>query len=126
MAQVTVDDLGFRQQHMLYQRICARTGEAPPVVLANDVLNDPRGTSSLLCERLAIPFSTRMLSWPSGPRSSDGIWATHWYDAVERSTGFEPQQEATVRLTREHAAIARECEPYFQRLYEQRLCPTRP
>ena len=31
-----------------------------------------------------------MLSWPSGPRSSDGAWAPHWYASVEASTDFAP------------------------------------
>ena len=26
--------------------------------------------------------------WPAGPRESDGVWAPHWYAAVEASTGF--------------------------------------
>jgi hypothetical protein len=37
-----------------------------------------------------------MLSWPSGPRPTDGIWASHWYDAVNRSTGFAPPRPQPV------------------------------
>jgi hypothetical protein len=29
-----------------------------------------------------------MLAWPAGRRDTDGVWAPHWYSAVESSTGF--------------------------------------
>jgi hypothetical protein len=29
-----------------------------------------------------------MLAWPAGRRDTDGVWAPHWYAAVEASTGF--------------------------------------
>ena len=37
-----------------------------------------------------MPFTTAMLSWPAGPRDSDGVWAPYWYDSVRWSTGFVP------------------------------------
>jgi len=45
---------------------------------------------SQLCAAVGIEFDEAMLSWPPGPRSEDGVWAPHWYAAVERSTGFDP------------------------------------
>ena len=63
-------------------------GAAPPVVEGADVLADPRGMLGALCAALGIPFREEMLSWPAGPRASDGVWAPAWYEAVERSTGF--------------------------------------
>ena len=64
----------------------------------------------LLCAALEIPFSEAMLSWPPGPRDSDGIWASHWYDAVNRSTGFAPARPAP-RLD----------DPHLRKLEEQAL-----
>ena len=43
-----------------------------------------------LCAHAGIPFMDEMLRWPPGPRDTDGVWAPHWYAAVEASTGFEP------------------------------------
>jgi hypothetical protein len=87
---VELDDIGFRQQEALFDEAASVTGEAPPVVDADAILADPRRMLGLLCAALKIPFSEAMLAWPTGPRESDGIWAPHWYDAVNRSTGFEP------------------------------------
>ena len=39
-----------------------------------------------------------MLSWPPGPRATDGVWAKHWYGEVEKSTGFRPYQPKQIDL----------------------------
>ena len=41
---------------------------------------------------------------PPGPRDSDGVWAPYWYDAVVRSTGFEPWRPRQVELSEHDAA----------------------
>ena len=49
---------------------------------AGDFLRDPETYLRWLCDWLGIAFTPRMLSWPAGPRASDGVWAPYWYDAV--------------------------------------------
>jgi hypothetical protein len=84
----TLADIGFVQQEALFEEAAAIEGRAPPVVDADAILADPRAVLGALCDALGIPFSDEMLSWAPGPRVTDGIWAAHWYDAVNRSTGF--------------------------------------
>lgn len=91
---VVFSDIGFAQQETLFDAAAAITGEAPPVIDADALLADPERVLRLLCGALAIPFSDTMLNWPAGPRSTDGIWASHWYDAVNRTTGFAPARPA--------------------------------
>ena len=55
---------------------------------AKDVLADPKGVLSKLCSALRIAWDETMLSWAPGRRGTDGVWAAHWYNAVETSTGF--------------------------------------
>jgi hypothetical protein len=62
-----------------------------------------------------------MLSWPKGPRDSDGIWAKYWYDAVWRSTGFESRSENLPNLSIENQQIADACMPAYEKLYANRL-----
>ena len=87
-AEVTLEEIGFRQQAELFERVAERLGHAPPVIDAGDVLRDPGGTLACLCGHCAIRFDERMLAWPAGTRATDGVWAPAWYDKVERSTGF--------------------------------------
>jgi hypothetical protein len=63
-----------------------------------------------------------MLSWPAGRRGSDGVWAPAWYEAVERSTGFEaPTARATPLLTDELRRIADAARPHYEALTAYRL-----
>ena len=62
-----------------------------------------------------------MLHWPAGPRDSDGVWAAHWYAAVERSTGFEAWRPRTVDLDDHDAAVAEACRPAYELLHARRL-----
>lgn len=115
-------ELGFEQQARLFDHVCDKLGHAPPVIDADDVLKDPRGTLSALCAKLGIPFSERMLRWPCGPRACDGVWAPHWYATVERSTEFAPYRERDVRLTAFQRRLTEECQPFHEKLAEFRLC----
>jgi hypothetical protein len=115
---------GLPQQVEIFDRALARTGTVPPVVDAADLLRRPEPVLRALCEALGVPFSPRMLWWPAGRRDTDGVWARHWYDRVERSTGFEPpapDDAAPVTLPPRLAAIEAQCRPLYERLREHRL-----
>jgi hypothetical protein len=62
-----------------------------------------------------------MLSWPQGPRDSDGVWAPHWYAAVWASTGFEPWRAREISLSEHDAAVAEACRPAYEALRARRL-----
>jgi hypothetical protein len=115
-AQVVAGDIGLLQQARLFDEVAQRLGHAPPVIDADRFLRDPRGALQRLCATLGIAFSERMLSWPSGPRASDGVWAPHWYAAVWQSTGFEPWRERRVELQGEAARAAEACRPAYEAL----------
>jgi hypothetical protein len=117
-------ELGFEQQARLFDHVCDRLGHAPPVIDAADVLKDPRGILGALCVRLGIPFTDRMLHWPPGPRASDGVWAPHWYAAVERSTGFAPYRSRSDKLTAFQQRLADQCRPHYEKLATFLLAPT--
>jgi hypothetical protein len=93
-----LDDLGIARQAALFDHCAALLGRAPPVIDADDVRRAPRRTLESLCAALGIPFDPAMLAWPTGPRATDGVWARHWYDAVNASTGFAPPEPPTPPL----------------------------
>ena len=86
---VTAEDIGVNQQLEIFQHVRRATGVTPPVIDAGEFLRAPEQQLRALCARLGIEFKPAMLTWPPGPRASDGVWAPHWYDSVYRSTGFE-------------------------------------
>lgn len=114
-------DTGLPQQCEIFDRVAGRQGRAPPVVLASDVLKDPRAQLGALCEALGIPVLEAMLSWSAGRRDTDGAWAPHWYAAVEASTAFEPYRRRHVELDDVQARLVDECLPWYEKLYALRL-----
>ncbi len=114
----TLADIGVQRQAELFDREAERLGHAPPVIEGVDVLADPRVALTRLCDAVGIPFSAAMLAWPAGPRETDGVWAPAWYDAVERSTGFElaRAEEDAPLLDDGLRRIAEAARPFYERL----------
>ena len=115
---------GLPQQVEIFEHVLRTTGRVPPVVDAADLLAAPERMLRALCTALGIAFSERMLSWPPGRRATDGVWARHWYERVERSTGFETAEPSPVpRLGGRAADLEARCRPMYQRLHAHRLRP---
>jgi len=117
----TLEDLGFPQQTEIVAWVKEHTGQTPPVLDAADVLRDPRRMLGLLCDALGIAFQEAMLSWPAGPRATDGVWAKYWYGEVEKSTGFRPYQPKNNELPHLLNDVCSRCEEYYDELYMHRL-----
>ena len=101
--------LGFTQQLYLFEELKNEKGQIPIVIDSKDILINPRRTLSIMCEKIGIPFMEEMLYWPSGPRKSDGVWAKHWYQNVEASTGFTPFSEKQIQVSNKYSDILYEC-----------------
>jgi hypothetical protein len=115
------EDFGLERQAEFFEREADRLGQAPPVIDANDVLADPEGVLSGLCEKLGIPWERAMLAWAPGRRETDGPWAPHWYAAVEASCGFGPPETEPVELPDDIQQLADRCRPYYERLSAHRI-----
>ena len=113
-------DIGFRRQAELFDHVCQVRGAAPPVIEARDVLENPEGMLRALCSALGVAFDPAMLSWAPGRRDSDGVWAQHWYKAVEGSTGFAPPKPPGP-VPKALRAIVEESQPWYDRLARHRM-----
>lgn len=116
-----LEDLGFVQQCEIFHFVRDRSGSAPAVIDADDVLRNPESTLRLLCDAIGVPFDKAMLSWPPGLRETDGIWAKHWYDAVAKSTSFAPYTPRDGTIPDSLCAIYEKCRECYQKLYQHRL-----
>lgn len=114
---ITVEDTGLPQQLELIEKL----GSETPVLDARDVLENPHGMLAALCETLGVAFDDAMLSWPAGPRDSDGVWAKYWYAAVEKSTGFQRYKPKPDKVPARLQAVYDECGRHYDKLYELRL-----
>lgn len=111
---LTPADLGYSQQAALFELISDRRGKRPMVVDSQRFLDDPAKQLKQVCAGLDIDFEDRMLNWPAGARDSDGVWGAHWYDAVNKSTGFAPPRKSMQALDEQQQRVADICTPYYQ------------
>lgn len=119
--QVSADDIGIIRQEQLYRAISEITRQDIPVIDAKAVLQDPETVLRALCDRLGMPFDAGMLHWPPGRRQSDGVWAAHWYESVEASTGFESYRARAISLTDEQRRVAEQSRSAYESLLEHQL-----
>ena len=122
MPQVSEDAIGIVRQAELFDEITAVQGREPLVVDSADVLQNPGAVLEKLCAGLDVPWLPEaMLQWPTGRRDSDGVWAPHWYQNVEKSTGFGSYSKPDLSLSHEQEALADAMRPYYLRLAGHRL-----
>ena len=112
-------DTGLRRQWDLFSQL-RDTGQSPAIVDSRELLLDPQGILTQLCQHLDLEFDAGMLSWTAGPIAEDGVWAPYWYQSVHQSTGF-----ATYRRKQGFPAgldaLYQECKPWYDKLFEHAL-----
>lgn len=115
--------LGYSQQVDILDRVRKITGETPPILDSKDILLDPKTMLEALCKKIGIPFKNKMLSWPSGKRKTDGVWAPYWYDRVEESTGFIPLHKKENKIDDQFISVYDKCMVHYKRLHKNRIRP---
>ena len=116
---ITSEDLCLEHQIKLYDWLKETTKEDPIVIDGNELRRHPSSVLTQLCNRLDLPFTEAMLSWPAGPKACDGIWADAWYGEVHASTGFRPPSTAKIMrndLPIDLVAVYDEALPDYQKL----------
>ena len=115
--QMTAWDIGFPQQKHIYETL------GGVIIDSADILRDPEATLSALCKAIGLPFDKRMLSWPSGGRPEDGVWAAHWYDGVHKSTGFGGPDGPVPSVPPELEPLLAEVLPIYDQMAARALQP---
>lgn len=114
--QPILRDTGFKKQVDLYAYLKS-LGQNPPILDARELLLNPAVVLGQLCEQLGLPFEPNMLRWSAGPKYADGVWASHWYANVHKSTGFQRYMPKTSPFPDALQPLLAECQPYYDQLY---------
>ncbi len=117
----SLEQTGLPQQVELFNQVRDMTGAIPPVLAAKDVLLNPERMLRKLCAALDVGYDRAMLSWVAGRRESDGVWAKHWYAAVERSTGFSRYVEDDTPLPEQMNGLLEECQALYAQMARRRI-----
>jgi hypothetical protein len=117
----SAQDIGIQRQFELYQDITRLSGQDIPIIDSNDVLRSPEKVLKLLCEKVDVAFMSTMLKWPKGSRTSDGVWAKHWYENVDNSEGFGSFSAKDLQLNDEQLSVVHHVQPFYDQLYKKRI-----
>lgn len=119
--QPKASDLGLRREYEIYKELESKGYDNMVVLDSGELLKDPPRIISLLCDQLGIPMENNMLSWPTGPRKEDGIWAKYWYGKVHKSTGFVKQSTSSPLLDDNLLEVYSEVKDYYDFLFEKAI-----
>lgn len=119
----SMEDIGIKHQYHLFNRLSAAEREVPTVIDAGVLLENPVAVLKLLCKRLSIGFMPEMLSWKTGPKTYDGVWAPFWYHAVHNSTGFVSPTSKRLPVPDHLVPLYKEADSYYQKLLPFALKP---
>ncbi len=113
-------DIGFIQQAEIFEQV-RQAGHSTAVIDSYDIRCNPKAQLDLLCQALDIPFDPAMLSWPKGGHPQDGVWASHWYDAVHNSTGFAKPEADLPDLPADLQSVCDQALPIYEELRNHAL-----
>ncbi len=120
LSEPILRDTGLQQQVEIL-RAALGAGQTPVVIEARRLLENPEATLRALCDRLGLRFEPAMLSWQSGPKPEDGVWAGYWYDNVHASTGFAPYEPKSAPFPERLQPLLDESEPLYDELIQYAL-----
>ena len=122
----TLDETGFAEQRALFDLLTQRTGTPPPVIDADDMLDDPRRVTAAWCDAVGIDFKPEALQWGT-TEASDLTWyeTGTWHANLAGSTTLSRQKRDYVAI--DHNQLLRDayaaCLPHYQAMHAHRLAP---
>ena len=114
-------EIGIEDLYNLFIFIQERTQKVPVVVDSTDVIKNPPKVLQALCTQLGVCYSDKMLTWESGIRTTDPVWAKTWYRTIINSSGFLPFTQQEITLPEHLKPIFEECLPFYEKLYQYRI-----
>lgn len=120
ISKPTLQDLGLKES--LYLLNYFKDNDSQVMVInSDDLLDKPSQYLQRWCNEMNIPFDGKMLSWPSGSKKEDGVWAPYWYKNVHRSTHFEKVSRPKTDLNEHQKALLSESLEYFNVLNQHAI-----
>ena len=120
----TLSETGFAEQRGLFDLLTQRTGAPPPVIDADDLLDDPDAVTAAWCEAVGIDFMPEALEWNTGHASEMTWYETGtWHNNLAQSTGLARQKRDYVPI--DHNQLLSDayaaCLPHYQAMHMHRL-----
>ena len=123
-----LEEIAVVEQCELFDRLCDKQGEAPPVIDSDGLLENSHGIVESYCDAIGIPYLEDALSWEPGNRDE-----VSWYDGGSRhanlrgSDGLKPQPRQYIDISGAPDRVKEIYDtvmPHYQHLYRHRLAAT--
>ena len=120
----TLSETGFAEQRALFDLLMQRTGTPPPLIDADDMLDDPHGVTAAWCEAVGIDFKPEALQWDTG-KAAELTWyeTGTWHNNLAQSTSLSRQKRDYVPI--DHNQLLEDvydaCLPHYQAMHRHRL-----
>ena len=118
-------EVGFIEQRELFDRLCDKTGKAPPILDSDDLLEDPHSMVESWCNAVQIPFLPEALSWEPGARDEVSWWDGGSFHAnLRNSDGLRAQKRKYIDIDQAPDRVKQIYDkvlPHYRHMYEHRL-----
>ena len=115
-----IRDIGIKHEYELFCHL-KNQGVDTVVLDSNEILLDPSKVLHELCNALNIDFDVSMLSWDTGKKAYDGVWAPYWYENVWKSNCFKKQKTSSRPFPQRLSGLLEEANQYYNLLSEQSI-----
>lgn len=118
-------EIAIVEQRILFDRLADKTGEPPPLIDSDDLLENPGGIVASWCDAVGIPFIPEALSWEPGARREVSWYdGGSWHDNLRDSTGLSPQPRQYIDITEAPdrvKEIYHQVLPHYMHMHQYRL-----
>lgn len=121
----SVEEAGFEDLHRMFDIVVERYDEIPPLIDADDLLDDPAGTVKAYRRAVDIEYMPEALEWKPGDRSDVRWYGGTWHDRLATSSGLGRQATMYVDVGEVPflAEMYQECRPHYEALLAHKLEP---
>ncbi len=112
------EEAGLEAQWRLFRWITELAGEEPPVVRAEDIQRNPRGTIGALWQRLGLEYVDKAFSWKARKVPRDWEPVAAWHERTARHSEIVPDPREDVEVHAEFSQLVRQA-PKLQEFLER-------
>jgi hypothetical protein len=121
--RMSIDAIGLENLCTVQDAVRDAGADASVVIDSDDLVTRPAATMAAYCAAVGLSFIPRALTWEPGERPEWRQYA-RWHVDASASSGFERHEHSyqhTVENSPELARFAAHHQPFYERLYAERL-----
>ena len=124
---LTFEETGYRQLYELFDKVASYVGQIPPLIDADDLVNQPESTVRAYCNSVGILFIPDALRWePPQEKVKKMSWwdGGSWHDSMSVTRTFCEQVNShylTIDESDRLKSYYELCLPYYEKLHSYRL-----